>query len=366
MFSLSVFSTILLIIAACGAIVIFVFSIRSFLAKRSGDRFPKDDISSAFTFHLGKENDEIETDTQSVLKEIPGRLWEDLKHYLKKIFSKPDNDDVSSMYNNEEEHDILARIREEEGSDEYSMPSVQKEQSSAAAEDLSAVRKEQELSGNFKNNLEEKCAEEEKISEETNKENKQYAPKKTADRTEKKNSDLSIKGETSGSTDEDKQDKFPGPEDKPKNKTDKADTESGSTKKTKVFSSKKKKKAQEPDDLSYLFSLPEREEPAAAENNAAYAGTEKEEDKKVKTESSAENDDKLKKLRQEFLAGRKRNRKKNLPAKRKELKEGQPLSEEEQIFANSMLEDLIDDCDDLDKNKIKGRLSFLHRTLKKK
>ncbi|MBP5286592.1 MAG: hypothetical protein J6Z08_01685 [Elusimicrobiales bacterium] len=363
MFSLSVFSTILLIIAACGAIVIFVFSIRSFLAKRSGDRFNKDNNSSGLAFHLGTENDEIVTESTSVFREIPGRLWEDLKHNLNKIFSKkPVDDETEAKYDNAEEHDMLARIREEEGFDEYSMPAGIKDSDSdrnsgnidnntvpenipEGGSDITETATDEEGSENIAVKVET-----ENISAASGSEDNNRITRETADNTKQDNN--SVHENQSDTSEVNRQAETNGSEDMSETVQD--------TKKTKNVSVRKKKKIQEPDDLSYLFSIPDREEsPVIAEEHSESV------EEKHKAVTSADNDKKLNELRKNFLE-RKKNRKRTIHGKRKEQETGQPLSEEDQIFASSMLEDLLDDCDNLDKNKIKGRISFLHSTLKKK
>lgn len=328
MFSLSVFSTIILIIFACAIILAFILALRAFLGKRSSSYANKDN-PFVVTFHLGKQDEEESSGTASALKEIPGKIWKDIRRLFSRLFM-PNKDfnghDYDSRYDNEAEHKMLEEIRREESSDYYVMPNAD----SSFGKKSDAVPEDDELP-------EDNLTDGESSESFVQNEEKNGAVKKN-----------DIKEDDSEMTDGDA---LQGVESEP------------------VPNKGIKDSLTEPEnDLTYLFSIPGVNE-KAKENETVSCDKEKIEKKSVSgsvIEEKTEND-RMSILRKKFLEKKTKTAKavKTTQKKRKNTAGNVSMSEEERMLTISMLEDIVNDCDELDKGKIKGRLEFLKKTLHK-
>ena len=340
MFSLSVFSTIILIIFACAIILAFILALRAFLGKRSSSYANKDN-PFVVTFHLGKQNEEESSGTASALKEIPGKIWKDIRRLFSRLFM-PNKDfnghDYDSRYDNEAEHKMLEEIRREESSDYYVMPNAD-----------SSFGKKSDIATEDDELPEDNLTDGESSESFVQNEEKNGAVKKN-----------DIKEDDSEMTDGDA---LQGVESEPvlnkgiKDSLPEPENEAG-----------KSDKNMPENDLTYLFSIPGVNE-KAKENETVSCDKEKIEKKSVSVsviEEKTEND-RMSILRKKFLEKKTKTAKavKTTQKKRKNTAGNVSMSEEERMLTISMLEDIVNDCDELDKGKIKGRLEFLKKTLHK-
>ncbi|MBO4555254.1 MAG: hypothetical protein J5706_00740, partial [Elusimicrobiales bacterium] len=82
MFHLSVFSTILLILAVFALLILFFIALKMYINRRSSQRY---EPTPVLTYHIGSK--ESEQQEGSILKSVFPKLCADIK----KLFSRPDS-----------------------------------------------------------------------------------------------------------------------------------------------------------------------------------------------------------------------------------------------------------------------------------
>ena len=308
MFHLSVFSTILLILAVFALIIICVIAIKSYMEKKDSSHYEQD---SMLIYGFGKE--EKKASSSSMLKDVPKKLWNDFCGLFANLFNISSKKQNASNYTNSEEQTMLANIQKDEegfGSEENKYDE--------AVYDNVAKDDGTDTSERITNN-ENKGSQEESGAAGNGTANEANAPEA--------------------------------------NEEIKANQENSEPEKTITEENQPENNAKEPD-LASLFAMPEKNN---GENVQGSQEAEKTDSPEQNRDSAAVIDS-FDEIRRKYLENKKSSKKQGRK-KRKKTTEAPMLSEEKASEILVILDDLVSDCDSLDKSKIKGRLSFIDKTV---
>lgn len=302
MFHLSVFSTILLILAVFALLILFFIALKMYINRRSSQRY---EPTPVLTYHIGSE--ESEQQEGSILKSVFPKLCADIK----KLFSRPDSkenekkaafDKDEAKYANQAEHDMVATLcrEEQESFEKFSNPQQ-------------GVKEEKNIS------IDEKKETETALTETPTGKEPQPLPDNSAN----------------GKTDEIKEDL------------------------------KQNQKINDgSQDLTSLFSMAGNEE-NNAKNNLQEDNKEINKEKPGKNISSENKTADFAEIRRSYLSEKKQRMAKTR-TKRKQKKGETMLSQEEASVIKSVIQDLVSDFDSLDNDKVIGRLKFAKKKIEKK